>query len=90
VIEFDHQEFLVGGSGNSLVLLARLQDGRVMQETADGIRGAGHVTRDFGLRIRGSGKTRISDTRSSESNGTWKSSPELRDPRPVSRTPSTD
>jgi flagellar biogenesis protein FliO len=32
VIEFDRQEFLVGGSGNSLELLARLQEGRVIAE----------------------------------------------------------
>ena len=29
VIEFDHQEFLVGGSGNSFALLARLEGGAV-------------------------------------------------------------
>ena len=32
VIEFDHQEFLVGGSGNSLELLARLHEGMVIAE----------------------------------------------------------
>ena len=32
VIEFDRQEFLVGGSGNSLALLARLHEGRVIAE----------------------------------------------------------
>jgi flagellar biogenesis protein FliO len=32
VIEFDRQEFLVGGSGNSLALLARLHDGVVIAE----------------------------------------------------------
>jgi len=32
VIEFDRQEFLVGGTGNSLVLLARLQDGMVLTD----------------------------------------------------------
>jgi flagellar biogenesis protein FliO len=32
VIEFDHQEFLVGGTGNSLELLARLQEGAVITE----------------------------------------------------------
>jgi len=32
VIEFDRQEFLVGGSGNSLQLLARLHEGRVATE----------------------------------------------------------
>jgi flagellar biogenesis protein FliO len=32
VIEFDRQEFLVGGSGNSLSLLARLHDGAVITE----------------------------------------------------------
>jgi len=32
VIEFDHQEFLVGGSGNSLELLARLHEGTVIAE----------------------------------------------------------
>ncbi len=32
VIEFDRQEFLVGGSGNSLALLARLQGGMVMTD----------------------------------------------------------
>jgi len=32
VIEFDHQEFLVGGSGNSLELLARLHEGKVLTE----------------------------------------------------------
>ena len=30
LIEFDRQDFLVGGSGNSLELLARLQDGTVI------------------------------------------------------------
>ncbi|HTS67398.1 MAG TPA: flagellar biosynthetic protein FliO [Terriglobia bacterium] len=30
VIEFDHQEFLVAGSGNSLQLLARVEGGRVV------------------------------------------------------------
>ena len=30
VIEFDHQEFLVGGTGNSLELLAQLQGGMVI------------------------------------------------------------
>ena len=32
VIEFDRQEFLVGGSGNSLELLARLREGTVITE----------------------------------------------------------
>ena len=32
VIEFDRQEFLVGGSGNSLELLARLHEGAVITE----------------------------------------------------------
>jgi len=32
VIEFDRQEFLVGGSGNSLALLARLHEGMVTPE----------------------------------------------------------
>jgi hypothetical protein len=32
VIEFDRQEFLVGGSGNSLALLARLHEGVVIGE----------------------------------------------------------
>jgi flagellar biogenesis protein FliO len=32
IIEFDRQEFLVGGSGSSLVLLARLQEGTVIPE----------------------------------------------------------
>jgi flagellar biogenesis protein FliO len=32
VVEFDHQEFLVGGSGNSLELLARLHEGMVIAE----------------------------------------------------------
>ncbi|MGA2987068.1 MAG: flagellar biosynthetic protein FliO [Terriglobia bacterium] len=32
VIEFDRQEFLVGGSGSSLVLLARLHEGMVISE----------------------------------------------------------
>jgi flagellar biogenesis protein FliO len=32
VIEFDHQEFLVGGTGSSLELLARLHDGTVVTE----------------------------------------------------------
>jgi hypothetical protein len=32
VVEFDRQEFLVGGSGNSLALLARLQAGMVVPE----------------------------------------------------------
>ena len=32
VIEFDHQEFLVGGSGNSLELLARLHEGKIIAE----------------------------------------------------------
>ena len=32
VIEFDRQEFLVGGSGNSLELLARLHEGTVIAE----------------------------------------------------------
>jgi flagellar biogenesis protein FliO len=32
VIEFDQQEFLVGGSGSSLTLLARLQEGKVVTE----------------------------------------------------------
>ena len=34
VVEFDHQEFLVGGTGSSLSLLARMQDGVVVQEAA--------------------------------------------------------
>jgi flagellar biogenesis protein FliO len=34
VIEFDHQEFLVGGSGNSLELLARLHEGMLVAEPA--------------------------------------------------------
>lgn len=34
VIEFDHQEFLVGGSGNSLELLARLNDGTIVPESS--------------------------------------------------------
>lgn len=33
VIEFDSQEFLVGGTGTSLALLARLQDGMILPET---------------------------------------------------------
>jgi flagellar biogenesis protein FliO len=32
VIEFDRQEFLVGGSANSVVLLARLHEGAVIPE----------------------------------------------------------
>jgi flagellar biogenesis protein FliO len=32
VIEFDRQEFLVGGSGNSFELLARLHEGAVIAE----------------------------------------------------------
>ena len=32
VIEFDHQEFLVAGSGSSLTLLARVQEGKVITE----------------------------------------------------------
>jgi flagellar biogenesis protein FliO len=32
IIEFDRQEFLVGGSGNSLELLARLEEGKVIAE----------------------------------------------------------
>jgi flagellar biogenesis protein FliO len=32
IIEFERQEFLVGGSGNSLELLARLHEGRVIAE----------------------------------------------------------
>jgi flagellar biogenesis protein FliO len=32
IIEFERQEFLVGGSGNSLELLARLQGGTVITE----------------------------------------------------------
>jgi len=32
VIEFDGQEFLVGGGGTSLALLARLQEGKVIPE----------------------------------------------------------
>lgn len=32
VIEFDRQEFLVGGTGSSLELMARLQQGRVIAE----------------------------------------------------------
>ena len=32
VVEFNRQEFLVGGSGNSFALLARLQDGTVIAE----------------------------------------------------------
>lgn len=34
IIEFDRHEFLVGGTGSSLVLLARLQDGRVLTEAS--------------------------------------------------------
>ena len=32
VIEFDRQEFLVGGTGSSLELLAKLHEGRVVGE----------------------------------------------------------
>jgi flagellar biogenesis protein FliO len=32
VIEFDHQQFLVGGAGNSLELLARVKEGTVITE----------------------------------------------------------
>jgi flagellar biogenesis protein FliO len=32
VIEFDREEFLVGGTGSSLELLAKLQEGRVVAE----------------------------------------------------------
>ena len=32
VIEFDHQEFLVGGTGSSLALMARLHDGKVLPD----------------------------------------------------------
>jgi flagellar biogenesis protein FliO len=32
IIEFNRQEFLVGGSGNSLTLLARLHEGTVTAE----------------------------------------------------------
>ena len=32
VIEFDRQEFLVGGTGSSLELLARLKEGKVLPE----------------------------------------------------------
>jgi flagellar biogenesis protein FliO len=34
VVEFDHQEFLVGGSGNSLSLLARMRDGMIVTESS--------------------------------------------------------
>lgn len=34
IIEFDRQEFLVGGGGNSFSLLARLQEGRVIPEVS--------------------------------------------------------
>jgi flagellar biogenesis protein FliO len=34
VIEFDSQEFLVGGTGSSLALLARLHDGMILPETS--------------------------------------------------------
>jgi flagellar biogenesis protein FliO len=34
VIEFDRQEFLVGGTGSSLELLAKLQEGRVVAESS--------------------------------------------------------
>jgi flagellar biogenesis protein FliO len=33
VVEFDSQEFLVGGTGSSLALLARLHDGMILPET---------------------------------------------------------
>jgi flagellar biogenesis protein FliO len=32
IVEFDQEEFLVGGGGNSLELLARLHEGRVITE----------------------------------------------------------
>ena len=35
VIEFDRQEFLVGGTGNSLELLARLQGDSVITQPAE-------------------------------------------------------
>jgi flagellar biogenesis protein FliO len=35
VIEFDRQEFLVGGTGSSLELLARLQGNRVITQPAE-------------------------------------------------------
>ncbi len=41
VIEFDRQEFLVAGTGNSLVLLARLEGGKVVPESP--VRGDAHV-----------------------------------------------
>jgi flagellar biogenesis protein FliO len=34
IVEFDRQEFLLGGSGSSLLLLARLKDGKVTAEPA--------------------------------------------------------
>src|SRR5271157_739402 len=34
VIEFDRQEFLVGGTGSSLELLARLHEGTVVTESS--------------------------------------------------------
>lgn len=35
VIEFDHQEFLVGGGGNSLEVLARIEQGKVVTEPSN-------------------------------------------------------
>ncbi len=32
IVQFDHEEFLVGGGGNSLELLARMHDGKVTTE----------------------------------------------------------
>lgn len=41
VVQFQQQEFLVGGTGNSIALLARLDSSRVTPDSQDGMREAG-------------------------------------------------
>ncbi len=41
VVQFQQQEFLVGGTGNSIALLARLDAPRMTSDSQDGIQEAG-------------------------------------------------
>jgi len=47
VVQFQQQEFLVGGTGNSIALLARLDSSRATPDSQDGIHEAGFQGPDF-------------------------------------------
>jgi len=47
VVQFQQQEFLVGGTGNSIALLAKLDSSRATPDSQDGMQEAGFQGPDF-------------------------------------------